>query len=417
MMLKKSLCAVWSCVLLFAAGCRTECVKQSITPPHLKMMLPEVIYAAPGIESNIYFDNVIDSAIPGAYAFEVKCKRGTHGNKRWFWTPDKADAGKAFDLELRVFNDYGRVLTGKCKVVVAGEPENYNKKITLSLLAASGSNSGYPAHLMQVMRQNGFANYTPVGKHSGGGRPVVPGGIAHDGYGGFSWNCFLERWYYLESDLPKTQTQAEREQMEAIGVRKNVRPGREYMLRSPLVKIVNGKKTVDIPGWLKAINQGKAPDFIIIQLGGNDMFNAKEDNLEERIVKVIGNARRLLAVLRQHAPETVIGVASSPLGCSQDGFGANYKCSQSQYQYRRNMQRYNRALVEMIKSMNDPKLQLIPLHQVLDSENSFLLKTYPVFARSAKKIQRDSNALHYSKEGGMQIGDAFYCWLRKQLEK
>ena len=114
MMLKKSLCAVWSCVLLFAAGCRTECVKNSITPPRLQMMLPEVVYAAPGIESNIYFENVIDSATPLAYAFEVKCKRGTHGNKRWFWTPDKTDAGKSFDLELRVFNDFGRVLTGKC---------------------------------------------------------------------------------------------------------------------------------------------------------------------------------------------------------------------------------------------------------------------------------------------------------------
>ena len=414
--MKKSLIFVFAGIL-FLAGCRTECVTKSMTPPRLKMMLPEVVYAAPGIESNIYFDYVIDSATPWAYAFEVKCQRGTHGSKRWFWTPDKTDAGKSFDLELRVFNDYGRVLTGRCKVVVAGEPADYSKKITLSLLAASGSNSGYPQQLMDMMRQNGFVNYTPVGKHSGGGRPVVPGGLAHDGYGGFSWNCFLNRWYYLESDLPKTQTQAEREQMEAIGVRRNVRPGREYMLRSPLIKIVNGKKTVDVPGWFKEINQGKAPDFFIIQLGGNDMFNAKEDNLEERIETVIGNARRLLAVLRKHAPESVIGIASSPLGCSQDGFGANYRCSQSQYQYRRNMQRYNRALDRMIKELKDAKIKLIPLHHVLDSEGSFFKKTYPVFARSAKTVQRDSNALHYSKEGGFQIGDALYCWLRKQLEK
>ena len=416
MMLKKSLFSVFSGMLLFA-GCRTESQKQSITPPHLKMMLPEVIYAAPGIESNIYFDYIIDSATPRAYAFEVKCERGTHGSRRWFWTPDKADSGKSFDLELRVFNDYGRVLTGKCKVVVAGEPVDYNKKITLALLADSGTNSEYPAHLLKVMRENGFVNYTPVGKHSGGGRPVVPGGLAHDGYGGFSWNCFLDRWYYMESDLPKTQTQAEREQMEAIGVKKDVRPGWEYMLRSPLVKIVNGKKTVDVPGWFNEINQGKAPDFIIIQLGGNDMFSATEDDLEERIEKITGNARRLIAVLRQHAPESVIGITSSPLGCSQDGFGANYKCSQSHYQYSRNMQRYNRALDQMIRELKDAKIGLIPLHQALDSEGSFLKRSYPVFARSSKRIVRDSNALHFSKEGGYQVGDAIYCWLRKQLEK
>ncbi len=416
-MLKKSLFSVFFGFLLLVAGCRTECVRQSVTPPCLKMMLPEVVYAAPGIESNIYFDYVIDSATPWAYAFEVKCKRGTHGNKRWFWTPGKEDAGKSFDLELRVFNDYGRILTGKCKVVVAGDPADFNKKITLALLADSGTNSDYPRHLMKTMRQNGFVNYTPVGKHSGGGRPVVPGGLAHDGYGGFSWNCFLNRWYYLESDLPKTQTQAEREQFEAVGIRRNVRRGWEYMLRSPLIKIVNGKKTVDIPGWFKDVNQGKAPDFILIQLGGNDMFSAKEHDLEQRITKIMGNARKLITVLRKHAPDSVIGITSCPLGCSQDGFGANYKCSQSHYQYSRNMHRYNRALDQLIREFKDEKIKLIPLHHVLDPQGSFLQKTYPVFARSSKKIVRDSNALHFSKEGGYQVGDAIYCWLRKQLEK
>ena len=33
--------------------------KQKVpTPPMLKMALPETVYAAPGIECNIYFDNV-----------------------------------------------------------------------------------------------------------------------------------------------------------------------------------------------------------------------------------------------------------------------------------------------------------------------------------------------------------------------
>ena len=71
----------------------------------------------------------------------------------------------------------------------------------------------------------------------------------------------------------------------------------------------------------------------------------------------------------------------------------------------------------MISELKDEKIRLVPLHHVQDSNASFIKKSYPVFARSSKKVMRDSNALHYSKEGGEQIGDALYCWLRKQLEK
>ena len=420
--MKKLFYALFCTVLAAAAGCCCPGQKapvqaaRSITPPGLKMTLPEVIYAVPGIESNIYFENVVDTANINAYACEVKCPRGTHGNKRWFWTPDKKDAGKTFDFELRLFNDHGKVLTGKCKIVVAKEAADLKRKFTLSLLAASGVNCRYPEHLLNVMRQNGFENYTPIGKHAGGGKPVVPGGIAHDGYGGFSWTCFLERWFYDESELPQAQNEAEREQMRLIGVR-NIPKAQLYRMRSPLLKIVNGKKVLDIPGWLKQINQGKAPDFIVIQLGGNDMFGAMADTMIERQTKALNSARILLGELRKHAPNAVIGVATNPCGCDQDGFGANYKSFQSKYQYRRNILSYNRALTAFVKDLKDPQISIIPLHQAIDPDGSYMKGKYTVHARSKKTIFRDRNALHPGLEGGYQLGDAIYCWLRKQLEK
>ena len=413
------LCLAFAALFLYA-GCivsapPAKAAPISITPPFLKLMLPEVIYAVPGIESNIYFENILDSANYNAYAIEVKCLRGTHGCSRWFWTPEKSDAGKSFDLEVRVFNDYGKVLSGKAKVVVAKEPADYKRSFTLALLAASGVNCHYPQHLLKVMRQAGFVNYTPVGNHAGGGRPVVKGGIAHDGYGGFSWGSFLNRWSYVAEELPQVQNEAEREQMRALGV-SNLPKSQAYRLRSPLLKIVNGKKVLDIPGWFKKINNGKAPDFIVIQLGGNDMFSAKADTLDARRQVAINNARTLLAELRKHAPGTIIGVATSPCGCGQDGFGANYKSAQSKYQYRRNIHGYNKALTDFVKSLNDPGISIIPLHQCIDPEGSYMKGRYTVHARSKKVVLRDRNALHPGLEGGYQLGDAIYCWLRKQLE-
>ena len=104
------------------------------------------------------------------------------------------------------------VLLGKCKVVVAKATENCKQHITLALLADSGVNCLYPAYLLDTMRKAGFCNYTPVGKHAGRGKPVEKGGVAHDGYGGFTWNCFLSRWAYSEKELSTIQNEAEKKQ-------------------------------------------------------------------------------------------------------------------------------------------------------------------------------------------------------------
>ena len=44
------------------------------------------------------------------------------------------------------------------------------------------------------------------------------------------------------------------------------------------------------------------------------------------------------------------------------------------------------------------------------------IKSVITHARSKKVVLRDRNALHPGLEGGYQLGDAIYCWLRKQLE-
>lgn len=386
------------------------------TPPFLKMTLPEIIYAAPGIECNIYFENVVDSATPDAYAYEVRCAKGTQAQYRWHWTPAEADAGKSFDLELSLYNDYGLAASAKCKVIVAKKAVDPKKKFTLALLAASGVNSGYPASLLEVMRQTGFTNYTPVGSHAGAGKKVVPGGVAHDGYGGFSWNSFLSRWVFSSEELKGIQDEAEIAQMKALGVR-DIPKKNLYRHRSPLLTFRNGKKVLDIPAWLKRINQGKAPDFIIINLGGNDVFGTRPDKLDSTIVKVMHNASTLLKELRKHAPDAIIGVATGPAGCGQDGFGVNYGCRQSKFQFRRNIQRYNRELTKLIKGFKDPKMILLPLHQSIDPGNSYLYAWPKVHARSKQRKKIDNNALHASREGGAQLADAIYCFVRKYLEK
>ena len=391
-------------------------VRTAITPFGMYLVLPEMIYAAPCIETNIFFENVVDTANINAYAVEVKCPVGKHYTNRWAWTPRKEDAGKTFELEMRLFNDYGQVISGKTRIYVAKEPADYKKPIRLALLGDSLLLCQYPERLRDIMKQSGFVNYVPVGSYTPSGKIPQPGDMAHDAYGGFAWGDFLKRWKYSIHAVNGIQDKAEREQMIALGVI-NVPKSDDYRMRSPLLRLENGKPVLDIPNWLKRINNGKAPDFIIIELGGNDVFSASAERLDEYVASSMRNARKLLAELRKHAPDSQIGVTTGQVGCSQDGFGLNYGCRQSSYQYRRNIQRYNLEITRLVKSLNDPAIEMVPIHHNIDSVNSYIKKSRNVHSRSKVTRMTDVNALHPNLEGGYQVADSIYGWLRKKLEK
>lgn len=58
-----------------------------------KLQLPEEIYAVPGVEANVYFDNTVLLPNPDIFVFEVDCAKGRNDQKRWRVTPSDGDTG------------------------------------------------------------------------------------------------------------------------------------------------------------------------------------------------------------------------------------------------------------------------------------------------------------------------------------
>ena len=52
--------------------------------------LPERIFAAPGLELNVYYKNVFDSVVPQNFAYEATCRKGCAELARWCFTPEAA---------------------------------------------------------------------------------------------------------------------------------------------------------------------------------------------------------------------------------------------------------------------------------------------------------------------------------------
>ena len=389
---------------MFAAVLLTVCATTAATPT---FYAPERIYAVPGVECAVHYTRLFDSFTPQRYLLEAISPKGKAYSECWSYTASEAEAGTSFPLVLNAWDDdVGLVASMTTTVCVAKAPSDAakNRRIALALLGASGTNCRYQDRLYERMYNAGFTNYVPVGCRK---KASVPGVCdtgdfvaAHDGYGGYSWGSFLTRYAMTVDEIDNVQSEAERQQLRSFGVK--LAPGNEWrkaLLKSPLIRIKDGKKVVDIQAWFDKINGGKAPEYILIALGGNGVWIQRPDSNQDMVKRELERARQLVPMLRAAAPDAVIGIVSAVGGSlDQDSWGNNYGAVQSCFIGNRSFIDYNRTMKKFCEESGDPNLVFVPVSQGVAH-----MAAYP--------LGRGGNALHPSKVGGRQMGDALFAWL------
>lgn len=359
-----------------------------------KLVLPEVVYAVPGVESNIYFENVYFCVNPDNYVFDVDCPKGCNYRDRWSFTPAANDVG-TYPLTLTVIGENGALAKGETKIIVT--PADAGKGKDISILMVGDSLTGatiYPTRLHTLMKGENNPKLKMVGAHCGSGKTPEPGGVAHEGYGGWAWNTFLTRF---EDDS------------------KIAEPAKKVYAKSKFLTSRDGKVVFDMQQYVDKYNGGKMPDFITVQLGVNDVFGASDLTLYSTIESIEKNMDALLAAFRKAAPDAVIGVGLVTLGAGQDAFAANYKNGQTSLQYKKNVFTLNQRMLEKFRNYPDKKVFLIPTTVNLDCRNNFPVKSEPVNAGNSANATRQCNGVHPAPAGYNQMGDTFYAWLKYQL--
>ena len=378
---------------LAAAPAVVPAPKAPVTTNKVKLQLPPAIYAVPGIESNIYFDNVVNVINPDNYVFDVTCAKGRNDQKRWRYTPAAGDKG-VFPLKLTVLSANGVEAEGTTQLIVTPAESGTGKNISVLVIGDSlTAASVYPQRMYDLLKANGHPGVKFIGT-TGRKNSLAK----HEGYGGWAWNTFLTK---------KNPTK--------------VKPGTAVSPRhraSPF--LFNGK--FDLTRYLKENNNGKAPDFITIQLGVNDVFGATDKNQAETIAKILQNADNLLGALRKEAPNAIIGVGLvTPGAKTQDAFGSNYANGQTRWQYKKNQHALNAAMLKKFANYPDKKVFLVPSCVNLDCENNFPVRKEavngPDFKGNQRTVIRQSNGVHPAPTGYNQMGDTFYCWIKYQLSK
>lgn len=373
---------------LLLAG--TTFAEEAASPSPLRLVLPPEIHAVVGLEANLYFDNVILTLDRSAWAFDVDCAIGTQQSERWTCTPSDKDVGKT-PLTLTIRDAENRVVAlGATVVRVSPASVGGGREVSLLVIGDSLTHASiYPARVFDLGKQLG-PEIRLVGSHAPNAqRPE----IRHEGYGGWT----AERFATLCTD--------------------SARPGAGADRGSPfLFKDAPAAPQLDFARYFEEVNEGKAPDFVVLFLGCNDTFGVNDETIESRIDWMFGHYDALIAALKKTAPATEVGaLLLVPPAASQDAFGANYTCGQTRVQYRRNQHRVVERMLAHYGDREAEGIFLIPAHVALDCEHNYPTQTATWNIHCQTQTDRQCNGVHPAAGGYNQIGDAVFAWLKGRL--
>jgi lysophospholipase L1-like esterase len=359
----------------------------------IRLLLPRVIYAVPGIQANVYFDNVTLVINPANYAFVVTCDKGTHQTERWTYTPASGDAGDyPFLLEARDESN-AVVARARSTIHVSAPQARAGQALSLLCIGDSLTHAGvYPQHILDLCKAEGNPKIRLIGSFGPGA--TGPGELRHEGYGGWTAQRFAT---FYNNGVARTG---------------------DYTKRgSPFIYAdANGQPKLDYARYCTEFNGGSGPDFVTIFLGCNDTFSAIDANIDAAIDGMFKHYDTLIKMIHGVRKETKIGaVLLVPPAGSQDAFGANYQCGQTRWQYKRNQHRVVEQMLKHYGGREGENLWLIPANVNLDCVHNYPQAAIPWNARSDEEVARLDNAVHPADSGYRQIGDSIYGWIKAQM--
>ena len=367
--------------------------------PDLKMFLPKHIYAVPGIECNIYFNNIVTVLNRADYFFCVSCNIGRTDAERYRVIPEEKDIGD-HELVITVFDKFGQVAQAETILTVAPaltEPRNAGILIIGDSLTAA---EGYPERIYELLKNEPNLTFNMIGSNSGNYQIPVPGGVAHEGYGGWGWKTFFTKYNIDEND-------------ENDGMH----PKHPRERNSRFLFADNGDVKFDIVRYCEKYNQGKLPDIIIIHLGINDVFcdKSRKDLKFSWQNNILPYLKQMVEIFRAANPAVRIAFCTPPVGSnSQTSFGKCYSCSYNKWQWRQNCFFYHSKLADIAGKLN---IDIIPVHTAVDGENNYPFETENINQANPEMISSPCNAVHPALSGYIQIGNAVFAYLRKILAK
>ena len=341
-------------------------VKNIDTASIVQLMLPKIVYAETGIETRIYFHNLVLAYDKSILKFSVECDVGINHGSYWSFTPDKPGE---YRLKIITTDSAERVVGEAETIVKAASADNGNDQNIVAMIVGDSifGNGKIADFLQEGMILRGNHNFRLMGSHSGQGAPLAIGKAAVEAYGGWCWDTFMTLW----------------------------KPGEEYNVRTKFMKMSGEKLEPAVQEYLDKYNAGKAPDIVIFALGCNNIACASMGNIEAQIRKAEVDRTALLSMFRSAMPETLFGVVLlAPPNGRENAFEINYKGLIPRRQYLYNQFSYVKTVMETLQDSGE--ISLIPFYTGVDE-----FSDYP-----------EDNAVHPNETGQRRLALMLEAWLK-----
>ena len=383
------------CLFLLTTGVRPGEADRDYAG-EVRLILPPVIYAAPGIETNVYFENVCLMLNAANYAFDVHSPKGLHLQERWTYTPKVDEAGN-YPLTIEVRDALNKVVGRGSTTVHVARPDAGTQGIaTLLMIGASlTERSVYPQHVLNLSIRDPYLTLKFVGSRGPNNLPPT-GELRHEGYSGWTAQAFVTR----EGPLSRS------------GYHKRPETGSPFVYKDS-----SGKPVLDFKRYCEEFNGGDPPDFMTIQVGINDTWTSTDETINKRIDEMFTYYDQLVTMVRNFGSQTRIGVfVVSPPSSSQDGF-RNYRgaAKQTRWQVRRNQHRLVERFIAHYGGREREQIYLMPVYLNLDTANHYPTFNSPRSARSSESVDRVNDGTHPNEAGYQQNGDVIFCWIKSML--
>jgi lysophospholipase L1-like esterase len=342
------------------------------------LVLPKTTYGVPGIKSAIYLDNIIITKTPDKYSFTITPDMGKITGNVWTIIPTAAQVGKHL-LHITVTEKSNKKNVAQGDISLNIAPATAGDGGDLNLLIIGDSLTGasqYPREVARLLAQDKNPKLTMLGTLKKGN------GVAHEGYGGWTWKSFISK--YTTKSVHKVSKGS-----------------------SPFVFLnATGKPELDMVRYFTEKCNGIKPDVITLFLGINDCFylSRRLDNMKavnQGIDKVFRNAEVLIKVLHAAAPKAKIGICLTPVPNSrQKAFEANYKDSYNRWGWKQLQHILVQRQIKHFGNRQQENISIIPTELNIDSVNG-----YP-----------ENNAVHPNKQGYNQLAATIYCWIKWQIK-
>lgn len=350
----------------------------------LQLTLPSMWFGVPGATTSLYYDNVVLTEHPENYKFAVKCDIGALEERRWTVTPTETQAGD-HPMEITVSDAQGKVVEkGTTIFRVAPRSAGAGKNLKLLIVGDSLTHSTvYPNEIARLLSEPGNPKWTMLGTH----KPTsAKPGVAHEGYGGWTWNSFLTKFDPKPAGVTAGPL-----------ARKSTSP---FIFADD-----QGKGVFDLPRYFRESCNNQVPDVVTFLLGINDCFGANPEDLtamDKHIDGVLDKADELIAAFHKAAPDAVLAVGlTTPPNARESGFEANYKGKYHRWGWKRIQHRLVQRMMDRLGKRTNDNVFLVPAELNIDP-----VAGYPT-----------DNGVHPNPVGYAQIGTSFYAWLKAWMAR